>query len=90
MSAKAKPGFHQYNLELQTAFQPVDVVEAQKEDLKLLRTKHISNHFLEQVFKQPSHLIWSPSVKELLDSGVINALTQWAECRLECGRTKIK
>jgi len=74
MAANARLGFHQYNLELQTAFQPVDVVEAQKEDLKLLAKKHISSHFLEQVFKQPSHLIWFPSIKELLDSGVINAL----------------
>ena len=74
MSENARLGFHQYNLELQTAFQPVDVVEAQEDDLKLLRKKHISSHFLEQIFKQPSHLIWFPSVKELLDAGVINAL----------------
>ena len=74
MSENAKLGFHQYNLELQTAFQPVDVVEEQKEDLKLLRRKHISDHFLEQVFKQPSHLIWFPTVKELLESNVVNAL----------------
>ena len=74
ISKNARLGFHQYNLELQTSFQPVDVVEAQEDDLKLLRKKHISGHFLEQIFKQPSHLIWFPSVKELLDAGVINAL----------------
>jgi len=74
MAANARLGFHQYNFELQTAFQPVDIAEAQKEDLKLLSKKHISSHFLEQVFKQPSHLIWFPSVAELLDSGVINTL----------------
>ena len=74
MAANARLGFHQYNFDLQTAFQPVDIVEAQKEDLKLLAKKHISSHFLEQVFKQPSHLIWFPSVEELLDSGVIDAL----------------
>ena len=74
MAVNARLGFHQYNFELQTSFQPVNVIEEQKEDLKLLRKKHISSHFLEQVFKQPSHLIWFPSVEELLDSGVINAL----------------
>lgn len=74
MAANARLGFHQYNFELQTAFQPVDILEAQKEDLKLLAKKHISSHFLEQVFKQPSHLIWFPNVEELLDSGVINTL----------------
>ena len=74
MTANARLGFHQYNLELQTAFQPVDVIEAQKQDLKLLAGKHISSHFLDQVFKQPSHLIWFPSAEELLDSGVINTL----------------
>jgi ATP-dependent protease ClpP protease subunit len=73
MAANARLGFHQYNLEIQTAFQPVDIVQAQKDDLELLRKKHISSHFLEQVFKQPSHLIWFPTVKELLDYGVVDA-----------------
>jgi hypothetical protein len=63
-------------LQLQTAFQPVDVAEAQQHDLKLLRKKNISDQFLEQVFKQPSHLIWFPTIKELLESGVINALIE--------------
>jgi len=74
MAANARLGFHQYNLQSQTAFQPVDVAEAQQHDLKLLREKHVSERFLEQVFKQPSHLIWFPTIKELLESGVINAL----------------
>lgn len=73
MAANARLGFHQYNFQLQTAFQPVDLVEAQKQDLKLLRKKHISENFLVQVFKQPSHLIWFPTIKELQESGVINA-----------------
>jgi len=76
MAANAKLGFHQYNLQLETAFQPVDVAEAQQHDLKLLRKKNISDQFLEQVFKQPSHLIWFPTTKELLESGVINALIE--------------
>ncbi|MCH7880233.1 MAG: hypothetical protein IIB69_01415 [Proteobacteria bacterium] len=75
MAANARLGFHQYNLQLQSPFQPVDVIEAQKHDLKLLRKKHISSQFLERVFKQPSHLIWFPTVRELLESGVIDALT---------------
>ncbi|MEE8365896.1 MAG: hypothetical protein V3R76_08920 [Gammaproteobacteria bacterium] len=75
MAANARLGFHQYNLQLQSPFQPVDVVEAQKHDLKLLRKKHISSQFLDRVFKQPSHLIWFPTVRELLESGVIDALT---------------
>lgn len=74
MAANARLGFHQYDLQQETRFQPVDVIEAQKHDLKLLRKKHISSQFLEQVFKQPSHLIWFPTVRELLESGVINAI----------------
>lgn len=75
MAANARLGFHQYDLQLQSPLQHIDVVEAQKHDLDLLRKKHISSHFLERVFKQPSHMIWFPTVKELLESGVINALT---------------
>jgi hypothetical protein len=74
MAVDARLGFHQYNFQLQTAFQPVDIAEAQKQDLELLRKQHISNRFLERVFKQPSHLIWFPTIDELLESGVINAL----------------
>ncbi len=76
MTTQAKLGFHQYSFQLETAFQPVDLVEAQKQDLKLLRKKGVSEYFLEQVFRQPSHLIWFPTVEELLDFGVINALIE--------------
>jgi hypothetical protein len=74
MAANARLGFHQYDLQLQSPLQHIDVVEAQKHDLKLLRKKHISSQFLDRVFKQPSHLIWFPTVKELLESGVVNAI----------------
>ena len=73
MAANARLGFHQYSLELQTTFQPVDLVEEQEQDLKLLRNKQISNHFLQQVFKQPSQSIWFPTFEVLLESGVISS-----------------
>lgn len=73
MATNARLGFHQYSLELQTAFQPVDLVEEQEQDLKLLRNKQISNHFLQQVFKQPSQSIWFPTFEVLLESGVISS-----------------
>ena len=74
IAASARLGFHQYNLQLQNTYQHFNVEEAQQHDIELLRKKHVSNQFLEQVFKQPSHLIWFPTIDELLDFGVVNAL----------------
>ena len=76
IATSARLGFHQYNLQLQNTYQHINVEEAQQHDLELLRKKQVSSQFLEQIFKQPSHSIWFPTVDELVEFGVVNAVIE--------------
>lgn len=71
-----KLGFHQYAVEsknLQNFQNFYNIEDEQEKDRKLYRSKNITEHFIQQIFKSPNDNIWYPKRKTLLQAGVIAA-----------------
>ena len=71
-----KLGFHQYAVEsknLQNFQNFYNIEDEQEKDRKLYRSRNITEHFIQQIFKIPNNNIWIPKRKALLQAGVILA-----------------
>ena len=50
-----------------------NIEDEQEKDRKLYRSRNITEHFIQQIFKIPNNNIWIPKRKALLQAGVISA-----------------
>jgi hypothetical protein len=71
-----KLGFHQYTFDSENIqnFRSFYNLEAEQDkDREVYRSKNITEHFIQKMFKSPNNGIWYPDREILLQSGVITA-----------------
>jgi hypothetical protein len=71
-----KLGFHQYAFDsenLQNFRSFYNVEDEQEKDREVYRSKNITEHFIQKMFKSPNNRIWYPKRETLLQAGVITA-----------------
>ncbi len=72
MGPNGKLGFHQYGLDADYQVPFVDIAEEQNADRETFRLQKIKESFLEKVFDASHGYLWIPSMKELLEGGVVH------------------
>lgn len=70
----ANLAFHQYSLGYEGLENYVDLEEEQRTDLILFREQGVKEEFLQKIYAASSDDFWYPTMKELLDSGVIHGI----------------
>ena len=68
----ANLAFHQYKLEAQSFDPYVDVLAEQKKDLRIYKRQGISQEFIDRLFKANKDDLWYPTIKEMLNAGVVH------------------
>lgn len=82
IGASAKLGFHQYGMDAARARQVSgihDTVAEQQKDIDLFVEQGVAPDFTNMMFKAVSTDMWFPATDQLLDSGVVNAVSELRE-----------
>lgn len=75
----AQLGFHQYAFDskpLQTFQTLYNLEDEQDKDIKIYRSKNITENFIQQMFKKPNNEIWYPDQDTLLEAGIVTAIVR--------------
>ncbi len=82
LGTSAKLGFHQYGMDADRARQIssiYDTVAEQQKDIALFIEQGVAPEFTNKMFEAVSTDMWFPAKKQLLESGVVNAVGELSE-----------
>lgn len=75
LGANGRLGFHQYGLEARYQLPFVDIKKEQEVDRETFQSRNVKAAFLKKIFDAPREGIWIPGSGELVDAGVIHAIS---------------